>query len=79
LFFFYAIAILPFSVMALSLCLGRLLGAATAGDRRMFGAVLAGAYVALVVANFGYLYPVLTDELLTRPQWLARMWFRSWI
>jgi len=65
--------------MAVALCLGRLLGDARAGDRRMLGAVLAGAYVALVGANFAYLYPILTDEVLSRPAWLSRMWFKSWI
>lgn len=78
-FFFYAIVIIPFSVMAVALCLGKLIGPANSGDRRMLGAVLAGAYVALVGANFAYLYPILTDELLPYPQWLARMWFRTWI
>ena len=28
------------------------------------GAIVAGTFVALVMANFGYLYPILTDELL---------------
>ena len=79
LFFFYAITIIPFSVMAVALCLGRLLGDARAGERRRIGAVLAGAFVALVGANFAYLYPILTDELLPHPTWLARMWFKSWI
>ncbi|WP_204920229.1 dolichyl-phosphate-mannose--protein mannosyltransferase [Microlunatus panaciterrae] len=79
LFFFYAITIIPFSVMAVSLCLGRLLGGAKDGDRRMIGAIAAGAFVALVGANFAYLYPVLTDGLLPYPKWLARMWFKSWI
>lgn len=79
LFFFYAIAIIPFSVMAVSLCLGKLLGHARDGDRRMIGAIVAGAFVALVGANFAYLYPILTDELLAYPKWLSRMWFKSWI
>ena len=79
LFFFYAIAIIPFSVMAVALCAGRLLGDAESGDRRMIGAIAVGVFVALVAANFAFLYPILTDELLTRPQWLSRMWFRSWI
>ena len=30
-------------------------------------------------ANFAYIYPVLTDQLLPYGQWLARMWLRSWI
>jgi dolichyl-phosphate-mannose-protein mannosyltransferase len=66
-------------VMAVALCLGRLLGDARAGERRMIGAVVAGAFVALVAANFAYIYPILTDEVLPHPQWLARMWFKTWI
>jgi dolichyl-phosphate-mannose-protein mannosyltransferase len=85
LFFFYAITIIPFSAMAVSLCLGRILGPPPdpgdrhAGDRRMVGAIIGGAFVALVGANFAYLYPILTDTLLPYPSWLSRMWFRSWI
>ncbi len=79
LFFFYAIVLIPFSVMAVALCLGRILGPRSGGDRRMVGAILTGAFVALVAANFAYLYPVLTDTLLPYPAWLSRMWFRSWI
>ncbi|HWI00641.1 MAG TPA: phospholipid carrier-dependent glycosyltransferase [Propionibacteriaceae bacterium] len=79
LFFFYAIAFLPFSVMAVALCLGRVLGGARAGDRRMVGGIVVGVYLALVAANFAYLYPILTDELLPYPSWLSRMWFKTWI
>ncbi|GAA3640415.1 phospholipid carrier-dependent glycosyltransferase [Microlunatus ginsengisoli] len=79
LFFFYAIVIIPFSVMAVALCLGRLLGPDEPTDRRMIGGILAGAYVALVGANFAYLYPILTDQVLPHSKWLARMWLRSWI
>ena len=38
--------------MAIALCLGRLIGDARAGDRRMLGGIVAGAFVALVAANF---------------------------
>ncbi len=79
LFFFYGIAMIPFSVMAIALGIGKLLGDARAGDRRMLAAIAAGAFVALVAANFAYLYPILTDELLPYPAWLSRMWFKSWI
>ncbi|HVD52846.1 MAG TPA: phospholipid carrier-dependent glycosyltransferase [Propionibacteriaceae bacterium] len=79
LFFFYAIAMIPFSVMAVALCAGWILGDAQAGDRRMVAAILIGAFVALVAANFAYIYPILTDELLAYPKWLSRMWFKSWI
>ncbi|HJV12316.1 MAG TPA: phospholipid carrier-dependent glycosyltransferase [Propionibacteriaceae bacterium] len=79
LFFFYATSIIPFSVMAVALCAGWMLGDAQAGDRRMVAAIVIGAFVALVAANFAYIYPILTDELLPYPKWLSRMWFRSWI
>ncbi len=79
LFFFYAIVIIPFSVMAVALCLGRLLGPGEPTDRRMIGGILTGAYVALVGADFAYLYPILTDQVLPHSKWLARMWLRSWI
>jgi dolichyl-phosphate-mannose-protein mannosyltransferase len=79
LFFFYAIAIIPFSVMAVALCAGWILGDAQGGDRRMVAAILIGAFVALVAANFAYIYPILSDELLAYPKWLSRMWFRTWI
>ena len=71
--------IIPFSVMAVALVAGRILGDARSGDRRLLGGIVVGVFVAVVVANFAYLYPILTDELLPYPRWLTRMWFRSWI
>lgn len=78
LFFFYAICIIPFTVIILSMWLGRLIGPAD-GPHRRRGSLLAGGAIALVAANFAFIYPILTDGLLTRKQWLARMWFKSWI
>jgi len=65
--------------MAVALCAGWILGDPLGGDRRMIAAILIGAFVALVAANFAYIYPILTDELLAYPKWLSRMWFRTWI
>jgi dolichyl-phosphate-mannose-protein mannosyltransferase len=79
LFFFYAIMIIPFSVMAVALVAGRLLGDARSGDRRLLAGIVVGVFVAVVIANFAYIYPLLTDTLLPYPRWLTRMWFRSWI
>ncbi|HEU5487010.1 MAG TPA: dolichyl-phosphate-mannose--protein mannosyltransferase, partial [Microlunatus sp.] len=78
-FYFYAIALIPFTVMAVAMCLGRLVGDARSGDRRMLGGILVGAFVALVAADFAWLYPILSGESITYGQWRARMWFRSWI
>ncbi|MEA4943461.1 MAG: phospholipid carrier-dependent glycosyltransferase [Propionicimonas sp.] len=77
-FHFYAITIVPFTVIALTLVLGLILGPKN-GPHRRRGAIIVGVAVALVVANFAWNYPVLTDGLLTKSEWLARMWLRSWI
>jgi dolichyl-phosphate-mannose-protein mannosyltransferase len=79
-FSFYAVTVLPFTIVVLSLVLGRVLGPPDAGARRRtVGAVAAGSFVVLVVVNFAWLWPVLTHELITTPEWLDRIWFRSWI
>ena len=49
------------------------------GPYRRRGAIIVGVAVALVVVNFAYIYPVLTDQLMLYKDWLARMWLRSWI
>ena len=79
LFFFYAITIIPFTCIGLALVLGLVLGKANDQQRRRTGAIVAGTAVGLITANFAFIYPILTDALLTRTQWLARMWFGSWI
>jgi dolichyl-phosphate-mannose-protein mannosyltransferase len=87
-FFFYAVAMVPFTVMALALVLGRILGPAPAGargslrgagPRRLVGSAVVGAFVVLVMMNFAYLWPILTDKVLPHPEWLSRMWFKTWI
>lgn len=84
-FLFYAITIVPFSVMAVALCLGLLIGPVRDGPerapprRRVVGASLAGVFVAVVIVNFAYFYPIFTDQLMHRSGWLARMWFKGWI
>ncbi len=78
-FSFYAVVLLPFTVVALGLLLGRLLGPAVPGRRRRIGAIVVGAFVVAVVAHFAWLWPVYTFELISTPDWLDRIWFRSWI
>ncbi len=78
-FLFYAITIIPFTVLAVSLVLGLVLGPAEDSLRRRVGAGAAALFVALVVLNFAFFYPVWTDALLTREQWLDRMWLATWI
>lgn len=77
-FFFYAICIIPFTVIALALCIGKLVGQPDSRWRRP-AAIGCGVFVALVICNFAFFYPILTDALLTNEQWTARMWFQRWI
>ena len=79
-FSFYAVVMIPFTIIALVLVLGRLIGPENATDtRRAWGAAVAGAFVLLVVANFAWFWPIYTDQLISHSDWLKRIWFRNWI
>jgi len=79
-FYYYAVVFEPFLIIAITLCLGMIIGPARASPgRRAAGAIAAGAYLLAVLVNFAYLYPVLADKVLPYSSWLSRMWFRSWI
>lgn len=79
-FFFYAVAILPFLVLAVTLVLGYVLGPPGATRRRRtWGAVAVGAYLLLALANTSYFYPVLSGDWIPYDAYAARMWFRTWI
>jgi dolichyl-phosphate-mannose-protein mannosyltransferase len=79
-FYFYAVMFEPFLIIALTLCLGLVIGRADAGPaRRVTGSVVAGGYLLAVLADFAYLYPVLAAQVIPYSSWYARMWFHSWI
>ncbi len=76
---FYAVAFGPYVVLALTFCLGLILGPARATpDRRLTGAAVAGSVVLLAVLTFAFFYPVLSDQVVDHAQWSDRMWLRSW-
>ncbi len=79
-FSYYAIVIEPFLILGLVLALGRILGPRDAGAvRRRVGALVAGGYVVVVLALFAWFWPIWTDQLITTPHWLQRIWFHDWI
>jgi dolichyl-phosphate-mannose-protein mannosyltransferase len=79
-FYYYAVVFDPFLVIAITLCLGLIIGPARgAPGRRAVGAVAAGGYLVAVLINLAYLYPILTAEVIPYSAWLSRMWFHRWI
>lgn len=79
-FLFYAVAILPFVVLALTLAMGTLIGPSRhPSPRRTAGVVVSGAFVVLALLNFAWFWPVFTNEMLTHREWLDRIWFSRWI
>lgn len=79
LFFFYAIMIIPFTATVLAMVLGKILGPTDGGVRRGKGAIIVGVIVLAIVADFWFIYPILTDQLMTRTMWSLRMWLPGWI
>jgi dolichyl-phosphate-mannose-protein mannosyltransferase len=79
-FYFYSAAIVPFLVIAITLCLGLIAGPARASPvRRGAGSAICGAYLLAVLLNFYYIYPLLAGQVIPYSSWLSRMWFSSWI
>jgi dolichyl-phosphate-mannose--protein O-mannosyl transferase len=79
-FFFYAVAVVPYTVIAVALVLGKVIGShRSTYRRRVIGVAATAVFVAAVAVNFAYFYPVWTNGLLTNEDWNDRMWLDSWI
>jgi dolichyl-phosphate-mannose-protein mannosyltransferase len=79
-FVFYAIAALPFVVLAAVLAMGRLVGPSHEPTaRRTAGVVVAGSFFVLVLVTFAWFWPIWTHQLITHGEWLDRIWFDRWI
>jgi len=71
-FYFYAISILPFLILALIYALNWIL---QYGDYRKQIIV----FITVVALNFIYFLPILLGIEIPYSQWLSRMWLKSWI
>ncbi len=82
-FYYYALEFEPFLILSIVLCLGLILGPATASVlRRSVGAGIVGAYVLCVLLMFWYFYSILAAKVIPYPDWLSHMWYRigkGWI
>ncbi len=79
-FYFYAVAFVPYLCLAVAMMVGAFLGPPQASEnRRMWGAVGAGTLVLLIIWNFIYFFPIYTGMTIPYTSWQARMWLDSWI
>jgi dolichyl-phosphate-mannose-protein mannosyltransferase len=79
-FDYYSLEFLPFLVLAITLCLGLIIGPAQARlRRRAIGAAIAGTYVLAVLILFWYFYPILAGQVIPYTSWLSHMWYHGWI
>ena len=78
-YFFYATVMAPFLVMAIALILGDILYQPRQNpERRTLGLLVVCIYVALVVTNFAWLYPILTGLPISQSTWNLEIWLPSW-
>jgi dolichyl-phosphate-mannose--protein O-mannosyl transferase len=79
-FYYYALEFEPFLILCIVLCLGLILGPATASlRRRAIGSSVVGAYVLAVLVLFWYFYPILAGKIIPYSSWLSHMWYHGWI
>jgi dolichyl-phosphate-mannose-protein mannosyltransferase len=79
-FYYYALEFEPFMIMCIVLCLGLIIGPATASlRRRAIGASVVGTYVLAVLILFWYFYPIMAGKIIPYSSWLSHMWYHGWI
>jgi dolichyl-phosphate-mannose-protein mannosyltransferase len=89
-FLFYMAPLVPFLILGLTLALGVMLGPAyrrtgdslrdgRAARRRHWGVAGVSAYLALVVVDFAWMWPIFTGGLRSYEVWHAHMWLPSWV
>lgn len=80
-FSFYAVSFLPFLIMAITLCLGFILGPRDASPRRRaVGATAVGAFLLLAALAAVAMTPIWMADVLPYEDWLDRLFgVRSWI
>jgi dolichyl-phosphate-mannose--protein O-mannosyl transferase len=78
-YFFYAVPLAPFLMMAIALILGDILYQPNVNpERRTLGVLVVCFYLALAITNFAWLFPVLTGVPVSQSTWNMEMWLPSW-
>ncbi len=78
-YFFYAATMAPFLIMMIAMILSDILHAPRqTAERRTLGLLAVSCYMALVITNFAWLYPVLTGLPISQGTWNMQIWLPSW-
>ncbi|KQV75633.1 hypothetical protein ASC61_11815 [Aeromicrobium sp. Root344] len=78
-FSYYAVAMIPFTIIAIVLVVNELARAATTPRHRYVVGLFTGVFLTAVVMSFWFFHPVLTGKIIPYDSWHARMWFDRWI
>jgi dolichyl-phosphate-mannose--protein O-mannosyl transferase len=89
-FLFYMAPLVPFLIVGLVLALGVMLGPGISGGapreavlraerRRYWGLAGVSTFLALVIADFVWMWPLYTGALRTYDEWHLHMWLPSWV
>lgn len=77
---FYAVAFVPYVVLAVTYVLGMVAGGPDASRvRRQVGAAVVGGYLVVTVLVFAWFWPIYTAQVIPYQQWWLHMWFPSWV
>ncbi|MEO6792657.1 MAG: dolichyl-phosphate-mannose--protein mannosyltransferase, partial [Mycobacterium sp.] len=70
----------PFLAILIALICGDIVhdGLARGDERRTLGLIAVCCYVAAVLTNFAWLYPVLTGMPISPATWNMEIWLPSW-
>ena len=78
-YFFYAAPMAPFLVLAIAMILGDISAQPDQNaERRTLGLMIVCFYLALVITNFAWLYPMLTGLPISQSTWNMEIWLPSW-
>ena len=77
LFAFYALTMIPFMAIGLAMALGMFVKALKPKWRRL-GIMLVGVFVALVILDFAFNYPIYAGQWLPISHWQWRIWLPGW-
>jgi dolichyl-phosphate-mannose-protein mannosyltransferase len=78
-FSFYAVTIIPFTIIAICLVIHALIASGTSPRHRYVTGLAIGAFVVASVATFWFFHPIYTDDLIPYESWRDRMWWSRWI